>query len=87
MNDKLTDKHIELLYEATELHLKWYQLYYKDPPKFDVLLELNHTKLGYLIDETTTEKDITERLISIKAGYQKLVDDYTFTTDKDWGIE
>ena len=76
MNEKLTDKHIELLYEVAETHLRWYQLYYKDPPKFDILLELNHTKLKYLIDDDTTNKEITERLTAMKKTYQTMIDEF-----------
>lgn len=76
MKDKLTNKHIEMLYEIAELHLKWYQLYYENPPSFDLLLELNHTKLKYLINEKTTELEITTMLTGIKKTYQSLVDEY-----------
>lgn len=76
MELKLTTRQSEMLFEVAESHLKWYKLYYEDPPKFEILLELNHTKLSYLIDEHTTENDITEYLITMKANYDTMVEDY-----------
>jgi hypothetical protein len=76
MELKLTIQQNELLFDVAESHLQWYKLYYEDPPKFEILLELNHTKLSYLIDEHTTEQDITDALIKMKAGYDTLIEDY-----------
>lgn len=76
MEIKLTTRQNELLFEVAESHLKWYKLYYENPPKFEILLELNHTKLSYIIDEDTTEQDITDALVKMKEGYEKMIDDY-----------
>jgi hypothetical protein len=76
MELNLTIRQNELLFEVAEAHLKWYKLYYQDPPKFEILLELNHTKLSYLIDEHTTEQDITDALIKMKSGYDTMIEDY-----------
>lgn len=74
----LSTKNSELLYDVTESHMKWYHVWYFDTsPKFEILLELNHTKLSYLIDETTTESDITEYLNKMKSTYEQMIEDYS----------
>lgn len=73
----LSTKNSELLYEVAESHMNWYHIWYSDTaPKFEILLELNHTKLSYLIDEHTTEQDITDALITMKANYNTMIEDY-----------
>jgi hypothetical protein len=83
----LTTKQTEMLFQAAELHLEWYKIYYPDPPKFEVLLELNHTKLSYLIEDDTTEDDITKALNNFINQYQTMIDDYSGRANYNTGCE
>ena len=66
----LTNHQIDLLYEASEWHHKWYAVYYIDPPSFDILLEMNHRKLTYMFENQ--EVDIK----SIDVALYKMLDTY-----------
>jgi len=73
----LTTHQSELLFKVAESHLAWYNLYYNDPPKFEILLELNHTKLEYCIDDLTTEAQVTEMLNTMKQQYDRMITEYS----------
>lgn len=73
----LTDSQLDKLYEMTEIHFKWFQLYAPDT-KYEEVLELNHIKMLSIIDGCY---DCTEDMIdfifdSIIRDYKEMLDDY-----------
>lgn len=73
----LTDSQLDKLYEMTEIHFKWFQLYAPDT-KYEEVLELNHIKMLSIIDGCY---DCTEDMIdfifdSIIKDYKEMLDDY-----------
>ena len=79
----LTTKQTDLLYDVTERHLQWYQIYYEVPPAFEVLLELNHRKLSYKVTSTMKEDDITKLLEKMWQNYDDLINYYSKNDDRD----
>ena len=75
----LTLKQSELLYTLTEVHLEWYKKYYEDPPPYDVLLELNHTKMNYMFEDRShvPEAEITGVLQRMPTSYEDLLKNYS----------
>lgn len=73
----LTDSQLDKLYEMTEIHFKWFQLYAPDT-KYEEVLELNHIKMLSIIDGCY---DCTEDMMdfifdSIIKDYKEMLDDY-----------
>jgi len=73
----LTTKQADLLYDVAERHLQWYQIYYDDPPAFEVLLELNDRKLSYKVTKSMKEEDITNLLKRMWKSYDDLINYYS----------
>jgi len=74
--DKITDNHIKLLYEISELNHKWYSLYWDNPPSYDIFLELNHQTLMFHIDDNSTEESITTLLNKVQNNFEILISEY-----------
>lgn len=78
---QLTIAQTELLYEVTEMHQKWYEEFYSEVPSFDILLELNHNKIMFLIDDNTSESFITETLKEMYSRYKELSEQKDLSDD------
>lgn len=78
----LTNKQVEKLYEMTEIHYKWFQLYAPDI-KYEEVLELNHIKMIDIIEGCSdcTEDMIDFILDSIILDYKEMLDDYKPSLD------
>lgn len=72
----LTDIQTKLLFNVTEKHLEWYEMYYNNPPAFEILLELNHRKLSYKVTANMSEIAINELLESMLLNYEELIQYY-----------
>lgn len=75
---ELTDSQVDKLYEMTEIHFKWFQIY-SPKTKYEEVLELNHIKMLSIIDGCS---DCSEDMIdfimdSIIKDYKEMLDDYT----------
>lgn len=73
----LTDSQLDKLYEMTEIHFKWFQLYAPDT-KYEEVLELNHIKIMSIVDGCY---DCSEDMIdfifdSIIKDYREMLDEY-----------
>jgi hypothetical protein len=73
---ELTEKQFEILYEATDWHLKFYKTYSNDPPTYAELLRLNHQKITDIIEDDMSEDDITYYLNKMKDNYTNLYNSY-----------
>jgi hypothetical protein len=65
----LSDHNAELLFEVTEWHLKWYELYYENPPQFSTLLEINFIKLESVSMDNWVDDDYERKLLQFKYSY------------------
>jgi len=73
----LTDSQLDKLYEMTEIHFKWFQLYAPDT-KYEEVLELNHIKIMSIVDGCY---DCSEDMIdfifdSMIKDYREMLDEY-----------
>jgi hypothetical protein len=46
---ELTDNQLDKLYEMSEIHFKWFQIYSPDT-KYEEVLQLNHIKMMSIMD-------------------------------------
>lgn len=74
---ELTDKQLEKLYEMTEIHFKWFQIYSPET-KYEEVLELNHIKILSIIDGCfDCSEDMVDIIFdSIIRDYKELLEDY-----------
>lgn len=73
---QLTDRQIDMLYEMSEIHFKWFQKYSVENAKYEDILEMNHSKMISIIDSC---QDCSEEMIdfifeSIIRDYQEMLD-------------
>jgi hypothetical protein len=69
--------HINRLFELTELHMDWFELYYPDSkPTFSDLLSLNHKRLlQFCVIEKLgnfTDKDLEDKFEKMFKAYNSL---------------
>jgi len=71
----LTTAQSDKLYEVVEIHMKWYQQFYENPPAFGILLEGNHHKLHDLVELYGPEvpNPIDEALKRMAESYEDLI--------------
>jgi hypothetical protein len=69
---ELTNKHLEMLFEMSDIHFEWFQLY---SPKSNItyvdVLKLNHKKMA---DLSKACLDCTEEMLDLI--FQKIINDY-----------
>jgi hypothetical protein len=75
---KLTDSQIDKLYEMSEIHFKWFQIYCPDT-KYEEVLELNHIKMVSIMDGCSDcSEDMMDFIFdAIIRDYKEMLDDYT----------
>ncbi len=74
---ELTIEQSELLFEATEIFLLWYEKYYSEPPTFSELLQISHTKIMDICElGNYTDEEVTQKIKELKENYFKLLTDY-----------
>ena len=75
---RLTDNQIGRLYEMSEIHFKWFQIYCPDT-KYEEVLELNHIKMVSIIDGCSDcSEDMLDFIFdAIIKDYKEMLDDYT----------
>lgn len=75
---KLTDSQIDKLYEMSEIHFKWFQIYCPDT-KYEEVLELNHIKMISIMDGCSDcSEDMLDFIFdAIIRDYKEMLDDYT----------
>jgi hypothetical protein len=75
---KLTDSQIDKLYEMSEIHFKWFQIYCPDT-KYEEVLELNHIKMVSIMDGCSDcSEDMLDFIFdAIIRDYKEMLDDYT----------
>ena len=75
---ELTDNQLNKLFEMTEIHFKWHQIYSPDT-KYEDVLKLNHLKMKSIIKNChdTSEETIDFIFDSIIRDYKILLDDYS----------
>lgn len=75
--DELTDSQLEKLYEMSEIHFKWFQIYSPET-KYEEVLKLNHNKMLSIMEGCY---DCSEDMIDfifdvIIKDYKEMLDDY-----------
>lgn len=75
---KLTDSQIDKLYEMSEIHFKWFQIYCPDT-KYEEVLQLNHIKMMSIMDGCSDcSEDMLDFIFdAIIRDYKEMLDDYT----------
>lgn len=62
-----------LLYEVTEAHTKWYEIYNPEHvPDFGSLLEINYVKLLACSGDDWKQVDYTKKLLDFKDLYENM---------------
>ena len=74
---ELTDNQLDKLYEMSEIHFKWFQIYSPDT-KYEEVLELNHIKILSIMEGCSDcSEDMLDFIMdSIIRDYKEMVDDY-----------
>lgn len=75
---ELTDNQLDKLYEMSEIHFKWFQIYSPET-KYEEVLQLNHIKMMSIMSGCS---DCSEDMIdfifdSIIRDYKEMLDDYS----------
>lgn len=75
---KLTIEQSEMLFEIAEIHLYWIFKYNPDSDStFESMLKLNHVKLiNCFCDDIYTEREVTEKLLQMRAHVLRLSNEY-----------
>lgn len=75
---ELTDNQLDKLYEMSEIHFKWFQIYCPDT-KYEEVLELNHIKMMSIMDGCSDcSEDMMDFIFdAIIRDYKEMLDDYT----------
>lgn len=74
---KLTDSQIDKLYEMSEIHFKWFQIYSPDT-KYEEVLQLNHIKMMSIMDGCSDcSEDMLDFIFdAIIRDYKEMLNDY-----------
>lgn len=75
---ELTDNQLDKLYEMSEIHFKWFQIYCPDT-KYEEVLELNHIKMmSIMYGCSDCSEDMLDFIFdAIIRDYKEMLDDYT----------
>lgn len=73
---ELTDNQLDKLYEMSEIHFKWFQIYCPDT-KYEEVLELNHIKMMSIMDGCfDCSEDMMDFIFdSIIRDYKEMLED------------
>jgi len=76
--NELTDNQLDKLYEMSEIHFKWFQIYSPET-KYEEVLQLNHTKMMSIMDGCADcSEDMMDFIFdSIIRDYKEMLDDYS----------
>jgi len=76
--NELTDNQLDKLYEMSEIHFKWFQIYSPET-KYEEVLQLNHIKMVSIMDGCSDcSEDMMDFIFdSIIRDYKEMLDDYT----------
>jgi hypothetical protein len=79
---RLTDSQIDKLYEMSEIHFKWFQIYCPDT-KYEEVLELNHIKMVSIMDGCSDcSEDMLDFIFdAIIRDYKDMLNDYSIGLD------
>lgn len=79
---ELTNSQIDKLYEMSEIHFKWFQIYCPDT-KYEEVLELNHIKMLSIISGCSDcSEDMLDFIFdAIIRDYKEMLDDYSIGLD------
>jgi hypothetical protein len=74
---ELTDNQLDKLYEMSEIHFKWFQIYSPET-KYEEVLQLNHIKMVSIMDGCSDcSEDMMDFIFdSIIRDYKEMLDDY-----------
>ncbi len=75
---ELTDNQLDKLYEMSEIHFKWFQIYSPET-KYEEVLQLNHIKMmSIMSDCDDCSEDMMDFIFdSIIRDYKEMLDDYS----------
>ena len=75
---ELTDNQLDKLYEMSEIHFKWFQIYSPET-KYEEVLQLNHIKMVSIIDGCfDCSEDMLDFIFdAIIRDYKEILEDYT----------
>ena len=75
---ELTDNQLDKLYEMSEIHFKWFQIYCTDT-KYEEVLQLNHIKMMSIMDGCSDcSEDMLDFIFdAIIRDYKEMLDDYS----------
>jgi hypothetical protein len=75
---ELTDNQLDKLYEMSEIHFKWFQIYSPET-KYEEVLQLNHIKMVSIMDGCSDcSEDMMDFIFdAIIRDYKEMLDDYT----------
>lgn len=79
---ELTNSQIDKLYEMSEIHFKWFQIYCPDT-KYEEVLELNHIKMLSIISGCSDcSEDMLDFIFdAIIRDYKEMLNDYSIGLD------
>jgi hypothetical protein len=74
---ELTDNQLDKLYEMSEIHFKWFQIYSPET-KYEEVLQLNHIKMMSIMSGCSDcSEDMMDFIFdSIIRDYKEMLDDY-----------
>jgi hypothetical protein len=74
---ELTDNQLDKLYEMSEIHFKWFQIYCPDT-KYEEVLQLNHIKMMSIMDGCSDcSEDMLDFIFdAIIRDYKEMLKDY-----------
>jgi hypothetical protein len=74
---ELTDNQLDKLYEMSEIHFKWFQIYCPDT-KYEEVLQLNHIKMMSIMDGCSDcSEDMLDFIFdAIIRDYKEMLNDY-----------
>jgi len=74
---ELTDNQLDKLYEMSEIHFKWFQIYSPET-KYEEVLQLNHIKMMSIMGGCSDcSEDMMDFIFdSIIRDYKEMLDDY-----------
>ncbi len=75
--NELTDNQLDKLYEMSEIHFKWFQIYSPET-KYEEVLQLNHIKMMSIMSGCSDcSEDMMDFIFdSIIRDYKEMLDDY-----------
>ncbi len=75
---ELTDNQLDKLYEMSEIHFKWFQIYSPET-KYEEVLQLNHIKMmSIMSDCDDCSEDMMDFIFdSIIRDYKEMLEDYS----------